>query len=52
MSQKIREQWKTYGDLDFSLANGEVLLAIDIHSFEGISAVVTPLHQEHYRKPA
>lgn len=42
---------ETYGDLDFTLTHGQVLLVVDIHPLEGIFAAVASLHQKHDRKP-
>lgn len=42
----------TYGNLDFTLADGEVLLVVDVHAFKCISAVIAALHQKHNCEPA
>lgn len=46
------KQWTTYGNLNFTLANGEILLVVDVHSLESILLAVAALHQKHYRKSA
>lgn len=43
---------ETYGYLDFTLANGEIQLAVNVHAFESIFAAVAALHQKHYREPS
>lgn len=42
----------TYGNLDFTLADGEVHLVVDVHAFECILAVIAALHQKHNRESA
>lgn len=43
---------ETYGNLDFTLADGEVLLVVDVHAFERILGAIVALHEKHYREPA
>jgi hypothetical protein len=38
------KQWETYGNLNFTLANGEILLVVDVHSFKRILRVIAALH--------
>lgn len=43
---------ETYGYLDFTLTDGEILLIVDVHAFESILNAVAALHEKHYREPA
>lgn len=43
---------KTYGNLNFTLADGEIGIVIHIHSFESILGAVATLHEEYYRESA
>lgn len=43
---------ETYGNLDFTLANSEILLVVYIHSFKSIPGAVVSLYKENYRKSA
>lgn len=42
----------TYGNLDFSLADGEIRLVVDVHSLECILAAIATLNQKHNRESA
>lgn len=43
---------ETYGYLDFTLTDGEILLIVDVHALKSILDAIAALHKKHYREPA